>query len=72
MTFFVCWFGHIITCHTCRRHHAEDEETFLLHRALLVTDLSRDEPHQKGQQQRHQTEERSEGKTQQNHTEVSQ
>lgn len=42
------------------QHHAEDEQTFLLRRAVLITDLNRDEPHQRGQQQRHQPEKRSE------------
>ncbi len=44
------------------QHHAEDEEAFLLRRAVLITDLNRDEPHQRGQQQRHQPEKRSERK----------
>lgn len=48
------------------QHHAEDEETFLLRRAVLITDLNRDEPHQRGQQQRHQPEKCSERKTTRN------
>lgn len=47
------------------QHHAEDEETFLLRRAVLITDLNWDEPHQRGQQQRHQPEKRSERKNKQ-------
>lgn len=45
-----------------RQHHAEDEETFLLRGTLLVTDLNRDEPDERGQQQGHQPEKRSEGR----------
>lgn len=48
------------------QHHAEDEKTFLLRRAVLITDLNRDEPHQRRQQQRHQPEKRSEGETNKN------
>lgn len=43
------------------QHHAEDEQTFLLSCALLVADLDRDEPNQRGQQQGHEPEKRSEG-----------
>lgn len=43
------------------QHHAEDEQTFLLRGALLVADLDRDEPNQRGQQQGHEPEKRSEG-----------
>lgn len=46
-----------------RQHHAEDEQTFLLRSALLVADLDRDEPNQRGQQQGHEPEKRSEGQT---------
>lgn len=48
------------------QHHAEDEEAFLLRRAVLVADLDRDEPDQGGQQQGHQPEERSEGDKEEN------
>lgn len=54
-----------------RQNHSEDEETFLLRHTLLVTDLHRNEPHQRGQQQRHQPEECSVRKTPQKHTEIS-
>lgn len=42
-----------------RQHNSKDEEAFLLSSTFLVTDLDRDEPNQRGQQQRHQPEERS-------------
>lgn len=43
------------------QHHAEDEQTLLLRSALLVTDLDRDEPNQRGQQQGHEPKKRPEG-----------
>lgn len=49
------------------QHHAEDEETFLLRRAVFITDLNRDEPNQRGQQQRHEPEKRSEREKQERH-----
>lgn len=44
------------------QHHTKDEETFLLRGTLLVTDLNWDEPDERGQQQGHQPEKRSEGR----------
>lgn len=46
-----------------RQHNSKDEEAFLLSSIFLVTDLNRDEPHQRGQEERHQPEEGSERKT---------
>lgn len=48
-----------------RQHHAKDEEAFLLRCTFLITDLNRDKPHQRGQQQRHQPEKCSAGGKQQ-------
>lgn len=42
------------------QHHSKDEKTFLLRSTLLVADLDWDEPNQRGQQQGHEPEKRSE------------